>query len=402
MNNTCDKRYWLWLQSALGAGAEIGGIIDDFGSPEELYAKNIIEWRMSASLTAKQIERLSAVTLGDIENIIYSCEQNGWDIIAFDDARYPEKLRCIPKAPAVLYVDGEFPDFDSYAVISIVGTRKASPYAVKAAQIMAKGVALCNALVVSGGALGVDTAAHRGAMDAGGRTYAVLGSGFGSGYLKANNELRLSIVKTGGALISEFPPFTKADRHTFPMRNRLISGLADGLLVVEAGVKSGSLITAATAAEQGKDIFAIPSSILDYNFYGTNKLIEDGACVATSPAVLIERYGEKYSSLDLSKLKTVKELTESKKEEANAEKREQIAFDEIPKARAQRLKNEEKYLALQGDEKTVISALSEEFTSIEELVDKCGVETPKALTALTMLEMKGLVESASGKRYRLK
>ena len=397
-----DKRYWIWLQSALGEGAMFKEILTVFGTPERLYKSNLLEWKISSVLTAKQIDRLESCDLHKADEIIYTCEQNGWEIIAYDDSRYPERLRTISNPPAVLYTDGTMLNFDDYAVIGIVGTRQPSPYGLKAAEVMAKGVALCGAVVVSGGAVGIDSASHKGAIAAGGRTYAVLGNGFGAGYLKANQSLRNEIKRTGGALISEYPPFTPARPQQFPMRNRIISGLSNGLLVVEAGVKSGSTITANHALEQGRDVFAIPASILDYNFYGTNKLIEDGAVVATTPAVLLERYASSYKTLDLSKMKTIRELMEEKRQAANAPKRRQMTFDNITEERKQSVEKQNKALELSGDERAVYDALTEDFLSVEELSEKCSVEIGKTVTMLTMLEMKGLVQSASGRRYRIK
>ena len=152
-----DLRYWLWMQKALGEGAYIRNILDDFGSAKELYNANIIEWKMSPSLTAKQINRLEQTDINSVDEIIYTCENNDWTIIAYDDARYPNRLKEICNPPCVLYVDGELPDIDSLAVIGIVGTRKASEYAVRVSHIMSRGITECGALVVSGGALGVDT-----------------------------------------------------------------------------------------------------------------------------------------------------------------------------------------------------------------------------------------------------
>lgn len=396
-----DCRYWIWLQRCLGEGAQFKHIIEDFGSVEALYHSNIMQWKMSTALTPQQLDRLTKYKLEDTERILAACQKNGWRIITFDDARYPEKLRQISNSPAVLYCDGELADFDATATIAVVGTRKASPYAMKVAELMAKGVSLCGAAVISGGALGVDAAAHSGALAAGAKTYAVLGCGLGTDYLRANQELRDRIKQGGGALITEYPPFTQASRTTFPMRNRIISGLSDGVLVVEAGVKSGSTITAQHALEQGRDVYAVPASLLDYHFYGTNRLIEDGATVATSPAVLLERYAQAYSSLDLSKAKTLRELDE-RAVSANAPQSKQLTFDEVPRERRQRLDTEDKAMALLGDEKTVYAALGNELTGIEEIIAACGIPAQKAAVALTMLEMKGLCESASGKRYKRK
>lgn len=398
-----DKRYWIWLQMCLGEGARFKEIIDDFGSVENLYKANILEWRMSAALTSKQVASLQKYTLNDTEKIIYTCDNNNWKIICFDDKKYPERLREIPNPPAVLYVDGVMPDFDTLAAIGIVGTRKASSYAKKAAFIMSKGISLCNAVTISGGALGVDSYAHKGAISVHKRTYAVLGCGLGTAYLQVNQQLRNDIKAEGGALITEFPPFTRASKYTFPIRNRIISGLSLGVLVVEAGVKSGSLITAKYALEQGRDIFAVPASIFDYNFYGTNKLIDDGAAVATSPLILIEGYAERFDTLHISEIKTVRELLELNEDKsANVQPVPQVSFDHIVKDRAAEVAKDRKILELNGDEKMIYNALTDKFETIDNIIDKSGMESKRVLVALTMLEMKGIIETASGKRYRLK
>lgn len=397
-----DVRYWIWLQMCLGVGARFREIIDDFGSVEKLYSSNLIEWKMSTVLTSKQIENLQKYCLDDTQKIIDECNKNNWQIITYDDERYPNRLKEISNPPAILYVDGEMVDFDNYVTIGMVGTRKPSTYAVKVAHIMSKGVSLCGAIVVSGGALGVDSSAHKGALTIGAKTVAVLGCGFGTDYLEANRELR-EMIKQNGALITEYPPFTKASRTTFPMRNRIISGLSLGVLIVEAGVKSGSLITANFANEQNRDVFAIPASIFDYNFYGTNKLIEDGATVATNPSVLIEQYAERYDTLDMSKIKTARELFEDDlPKNANAPEPPQISFDNIKKDRAENVNRQKLSIELDGDEKSVYSSLSSSFESIDIIAERCSLDTKRVLVALTMLEMKALVETASGKRYRLK
>lgn len=400
--NELDVRYWIWLQMCIGEGSRFREIIEDFGSVKALYDANIIEWRMSTALTSKQIENLQKYSLDDTQKIINACRNNNWQIITYDDDLYPQRLREISNPPAVLYVDGEMPMLDDYVTIGVVGTRKPTSYALKCSHIMSKGISKCGAIVVSGGALGVDSSAHRGALDAGAKTIAVLGCGLGTDYLEANRELRERIKKSG-ALVTEFQPYKKASRTTFPMRNRIISGLSNGVLVVEAGEKSGSLITANFANEQGRNVFAIPASILDYNFLGTNKLIDDGATVATSPRILIERYADEYKTLDMTKIKTTRELVEDiTPHEANAPQKPQLEFDKLPLDRAETLKKQNTSLELKGDEKIVFSVLSTSFDVIDAIVEKSGIDTKRVLVALTMLEMKGLVEGASGKRYRLK
>ena len=398
-----DKRYWLWLQMCLGEGAKFLEILEDFGSVEKLYESNILEWRMSPALSRQQIERLTRCTLDDTKKIIDVCDKNQWSIITYDDPRYPERLREIINPPAVLYVDGSLDGFESLAAVAIVGTRRASTYALKAAHIMAKGFAHCGGAVISGGALGVDSAAHKGALEAGGKTYAVLGCGFGTRYLDENEDLRNQIRVSGGALITEYPPNAPATKYTFPMRNRIISGLSLGVLVVEAGEKSGSLITANYAAEQNRDIFAIPASIFDSNFLGTNLLIDDGATVATSPAVLVNAYAERYETLKTDELLTVKELAEiGDKYKKNTPKSDQIAFDNMPNDRAKRVQITGRVLDLPPNEKAVYDVLEEKLIGIETIAERTKMNLNEVLSSLTLLEMKGLILSASGKRYKLK
>lgn len=398
-----NLRYWLWMQRALGEGAHIKNIVEEFGGAKALYDSNIIEWKMSPSLTAKQINRLEQTNLTDIDEIVYTCENNGWQIIDYDDKLYPERLKEIYNPPCVLYVDGDMPDVDNLVTIGIVGTRKASDYAIKVTHIMSKGITECGAVVISGGALGVDTAAHKGALAVQGKTIAVLGCGLGTSYLNENKALR-DTIKKNGALVTEYPPFTRASRTTFPLRNRIISGLSLGVLVVEAGVKSGSLITANFALEQGRDVFAVPASVLSVDFYGTNKLIDDGAMVATKPVHIIAPYAQRFASIDISKARTVDALLSDDVDynSANAEKSaDKLSFDTIEHNRQIRLENENKAKNLSGDVKAVYTCMNDSFMHIDIIIEKTGLASHKVIAALTQLEIIGLVESASGKRYKL-
>lgn len=393
--------YWIWIQKALGEGARIKEIIEDFGNAKSLYQSNILEWRMSSSLVPKQVNRLQSVTLQDAQKIINDCERNGWQIITYEDDKYPNRLKEIINPPAVLYVDGELPDVDNEVLIGIVGTRKASDYAIKVTDIMSRGIAECGAVVVSGGALGVDASAHRGAILSGGKTIAVLGCGLGTNYLLENKSLRDSI-KQNGALVTEFPPFTKPSRYTFPMRNRIISGLSLGVLIVEAGVKSGSLITANYALEQNRDVFAVPCSILSSEFSGTNKLIDDGAYVVTKPLDLLSPYAEMYN-LDLSKVKSVQKLmNETADKSANISvDKNKLSFENLDNSRHKRVENQKVISQLSGNNRLVYESLTNEFTHIDIIKQNCGLSSSAVLSALTALEIADLVESASGKRYRL-
>ena len=238
-----ETAYWVWLQCALGEGAAVQPLLEEFGSAKAVYDANIMEWRMTSALTKYQVQHLESTPLSAADKVLSTCKQQGWQILPYDHPDYPRLLRDLTDPPLVLYVDGTVPDWNRQLTLGIVGTRQASAYAVQVCDIMAKGVAGAGALVVSGGALGIDSTAHKGAMLAGGTTVAVLGCGLGTRYLMQNEPLRAEI-RSHGALVTEFRPFTPAGKHTFPLRNRLISGMSEGLLVVEAGSHSGSLITA--------------------------------------------------------------------------------------------------------------------------------------------------------------
>ena len=392
---------WIRLQSALGAGAALSEIIEYFGSAKALFDAGETEWRISPVLVPRQIEKLCESTEAQANEVLATCKMNGWQVVPYDDPHYPERLRSIFNPPAVLYVDGELPDIDNSIVIGIVGTRRASDYAVKAADVMSRGIAERGAIVASGGALGVDTAAHNGAMLAGGKTIAVLGCGLGTKYLMENKPLRDAVVKNG-ALITEFQPFTPASKYTFPIRNRIISGISLGVLVVEASVKSGSLITANYALEQGKDVFALPCSILDPAFAGTNKLIDDGAIVATKPLDLLYPYAEEYG-VKIDEVKSVgKIMRETGDKSANVYgKARDISFDNLQAGRKKREARQKAAAELSGKTKAVFNALGEEYQSADEISRAAGLSIGEALTALTALEIAGLAASAGGKRYRL-
>lgn len=392
---------WIRLQSALGAGAALSEIIEYFGSAKALFDAGKTEWRMSPVLVPRQIEKLCESTEAQANEVLATCKMNGWQVVPYDDPHYPERLRSIFNPPAVLYVDGELPDIDNSIVIGIVGTRRASDYAVKAADVMSRGIAERGAIVASGGALGVDTAAHNGAMLAGGKTIAVLGCGLGTKYLMENKPLRDAVVKNG-ALITEFQPFTPASKYTFPIRNRIISGISLGVLVVEASVKSGSLITANYALEQGRDVFALPCSILDPAFAGTNKLIDDGAIVATKPLDLLYPYAEEYG-VKIDEVKSVgKIMRETGDKSANVYgKARDISFDNLQAGRKRREARQKAAAELSGKTKAVFNALGEEYQSADEISRAAGLSIGEALTALTALEIAGLAASAGGKRYRL-
>ena len=289
-----SELYGVWLQQALGEGSrKIPQLLEYFGSCKGVYNADEQEIRLSGILGPNELPRFLDTPIEIAEEILEACKRLGYSILTPDDEKYPTRLRNIPDYPAALYICGEFPDIDDEVCIAMVGTRRASRYGYTTATAIAKDLAACGAVVISGCARGIDTAAHQGALLSGGKTVAVLGCGINTRYNMENEGLR-KVISTSGALISEYPPGSPALSFHFPIRNRIISALSLGVIVVEAGAQSGSLITANLALEQGKDVFSVPGEINSYQAKGTNRLIFDGATPIESAADVLENYIGKY------------------------------------------------------------------------------------------------------------
>ena len=398
-----ERAYWVWFQYCIGVARKFDAIIDYFGSVKDFYNSNYLKRKCCPDLTDKMIERSETYTLDEAQKIVKRCDKEGWKIIPYDSEEYPAKLKTIYDPPCVLYVNGTLDFIDDMFTVGMVGTRKASPYALKGSRVIAKGIVRCNGVVVSGGALGIDTASHEGALESGGKTVAVLGCGLGVNYLMQNADLRRRI-SNNGALVTEYPPDVRATKYTFPKRNRIISGLSDAVFVAEAGNKSGSLITARYALGQNRDVYALPSSVFDKNFNGTNKLIEDGAVALTSMRVLLMPYANKYLSLDINKIASFEELLcdEYKEKDIDYVDDKQLTFENIESQRAVQRKKDDTVLKITGEEKQVYNVLTDAYCDVDTISRKCSLDVKKVLMSLTMLELDGLAEAGIGKRYRLK
>ncbi len=287
--NTCSPQYWLWLQKALGAGAKTEDLLRVFDNPKKLYEAGEDEWRLSGVLTSVRIAALKKRSPESFSALLTDCAAKGYTLITPDDSRFPRQLKSLPDMPLALFVWGDLSVLNDPVHIAVVGTREASAYGAEIAQRMSYALAKAGVTIVSGGALGIDSEAHAGAMLAKGRTVCVLGCGLSVPYLPQNASLRRAVTRHG-AVISEFLPDTPPGKATFPIRNRLISGLSLGTLVIEAGGHSGSLITARYAAEQGRDVFAVPGDILRSSFGGANKLIQDGVKAVFTPSDILLGY----------------------------------------------------------------------------------------------------------------
>lgn len=297
------NKYWIWLQNSLRYGShKVRTVRLLYKNIKDFYNAGEMEWRLCGCFTNKEIENLKNNSLEVSEKIIERCNKLNYKIITPDNNSYPMLLREIQNPPCVLYVQGDESCLNSDLPISIVGTRAATRYGTEMAFDISRGIAQKGATVISGGALGIDCAAHEGALEAKGKTVAVLGCGINYPYLLKNSKLRKAISQTG-AVISEYPPDFPSSVYTFPMRNRIISGLSLGTVVIEAGEKSGSLITANLANEQNRDVFVVPVNEKSPLAKGALKLIQDGAQVVTcADDVLNSYYMRKLNSSGSDKL----------------------------------------------------------------------------------------------------
>ena len=404
--NICPAEYWIWLQCALGAGAKTDELLAYFGDPEKMYNAGSKEWRLSGLMTEKRINSLKSISPSETSGIFRECKAKGYSIITPDSQNYPERFRQLCDMPLVLYALGDTSVLKDSVSIGVVGTRNASNYGIETAQKLSYSLASCGVTIVSGGALGIDSEAHAGAMLAKGRTAAFLGCGLSVDYLKENASLRRAITRYG-AVISEYAPFVHASRTTFPIRNRLISGLTLGTLVIEAGIKSGSLITANYALEQGKDVFAVPGDIVRSSFDGANHLIKNGAKPVFSAMDILSEYEYLYGDLiDFTKAQeplsaiSYVDYRKKTKKETPAKQVQQKEKEQEKVSVKVKIKKEldESY---SSEAKKVYSVLNENPTHIDDILRLTSLKMSDVLSALTELELMGDVKQTEGKKYSI-
>ena len=282
-NKIEEKQYKVWISLIKNLGIKrYEKLIQEFGSKENLWNAEKEQLQRIQGIGEKLAEIISNETLKkDVKRHLEYMEKNNIDIIAIEDNRYPNLLKEIYNPPLTLYIRGNKEILDK-ANIAIVGCREATEYGKKVAYDFAYNLSKQGFSIVSGLAKGIDSYAHLGVVNANQKTIAVLGNGLDTIYPKENTKLAQSVLNSNGAIISEYPLGTKPDKNNFPARNRIISGISNGVLVVEAKEKSGTLITVDFALEQGRDVFAVPGNINSENSYGTNDLIKQGAKLVTS------------------------------------------------------------------------------------------------------------------------
>ncbi len=272
-----ESLYWIWLSEHLGvASKHLVPLIEKFESPFEIYNLAEDELVMSGCVPENIAKRLADKSLAKAYEIMDACTSGNIGILSYSDKFYPSSLRTIKDPPGVLYYRGSLIDFNANLCIAVVGTRKMSEYGKRAAYKIGYELGSANAVVVSGMALGIDSVASCGAINAGGKTIAVLGCGVDMTYPREHGKFK-KIIENNGVVISEFAPGTEPYGSNFPIRNRIISGISQGTVIVEADDKSGAMITAKAALIQGREVFAVPGNIDESNSKGTNHLIKSGA-----------------------------------------------------------------------------------------------------------------------------
>lgn len=397
-----DQRvYWIWMQLALKPASRLSNrFLEKFVTPDRVYAADAKAYQ-AVGFRPHQYKPLTDKSLQAAEWLLRKTLAMGGWMLTPDDRYFPEGLRNIDAMPLVLYGLGEMPDLNVLPSIAMVGTRKCTSSGIDSAGFLAKGVAKGGAVVVSGGAIGIDAACHAGALDAGGLTVAVQGCGLDVPYPPQNETLRRQILRRGGAILTEHPLGAKALGSHFRPRNRLMSGMTVGTCVVEAPQRSGALITAHFAREQGKDVFAVPGSIFSFHSAGCNRLIRQGAILVNDGADIILEYQGRYPGLlDMEAARSVTLAGSTKKSAkgesadhtgASLELRPEKAVEKRPLPNSVTEKAQALYAQLTAQPKAA-----------DDLADVMKWSTAEVLTALTELELFGFVENHPGKLYSIK
>lgn len=400
-------KHWIWLTTRPGIGVHgRAALLRLFGTAERIFEMKERDYLAAEGFECRWLESLLDKSLNEAEKILIECDDKSIRLVTYADGAYPSRLRNISDPPALLYYCGTLPDFDNEAVIGVIGSRRCSAYGLLHAKQFSKLIAFSGGLVVSGGARGIDSMALRGALDSEMPVACVLGCGVDVVYPPENRELFRQIA-AHGCLLSEYRPGTRPERGNFPVRNRIISGLALGVLVVEAPERSGALITANLALEQGRDVFAIPGNIGVKSCEGSNRLIRDGAIVVENGWEILREYEHLFpGKLSDGRSREAMERGFMARFGRPAPVYTPVVLEEpVDKKVIDNPENrnysdvKEKVPVLAGDEAAVFAVLSEQPELADELVVRSGLPAQRVAAALTMLQIKGLARKQAGNRY---
>ncbi len=389
------KRYWVWLQCAAGVGSgHINTLLEYFKNITEVYNAGTRALQ-SCGIPPGLALRLSDKSFAEADKIINQCAENSISIITYEDTCYPRYLKEISDPPCVLYAVGNIEVLRSDVMFCIVGPRKVSEFGKRASFSLAARLCLGGMTVVSGGAIGCDSAAHKGALAVSGKTVAVLASGLLDNYLKSNSELRSRIAENN-VLISECPPYMPLTKNAFRIRNRILSGMTLGTAVIEASEKSGALLTANFAAEQGRDVFVIPGNPTDLHYKGSNGLLRDGAHTLLEANDIFFTYIPRLPGI----IDPERAYAHKLKIKHDQQDTENISKDNAENKKPEKIKkNVPEYLS--NNAKIVYNQLDKpEFYPDD--INRYGMSGAELIAALSELEIYGYIKSVPGGRYCLK
>ncbi|MBQ8514552.1 MAG: DNA-processing protein DprA [Ruminococcus sp.] len=416
--------YWLWMVMVFGAGnPKIWSVLQVTETPEKaFYILQDAAQQKRFDLTAAQKRSVHSVTLEQVEKVLENCRKKEISVICYGDGKYPSRLMGIYNPPAVLFYQGNIQILEEYPAITVVGTRNPSAYSVRVANAICSDLARAGMVIVSGFAIGLDSAAHRAALLSQGRTVAVLGCGLDVDYPRNNAGAKKYITRKG-LLLTEFLPGTEPHPKNFPSRNRILSGISLGTLVVQAAERSGSLITAELALEQGRNVFCIPpADIFDNQYAGVVKYLRDGAIPVFSYLDIINEYyhsyahrlmssvlfepsrasedsvlfGEKSTSgvqkAEKKKPAAKEKQKETEKKEENVEEQKSDTPEPSPEHRD--------FSALDGLELQIAVLLSQEHQlHVDTIVERLGADEEDVISAMTELAIDGYVTRLKGQCY---
>lgn len=389
-----NLKYWVWLTTKSYMNPyKVTTLLEHFGDITKIYEADVYEDMEDIGLKEKR--ELLNKSLENAKKVIEKTEMLGGRIVTFDDPEYPPALKEIQPPPYVLYMKGEHINWEEQLAIGVIGARECTEYGIVAAQKLSYEMASTGILIVSGMARGLDSVAAVSALKAGGKTVAVLGCGLDIVYPPENGELMKAITENG-VVITEYPPSCRPYRHNFPQRNRIISGLSRGLLVIEAAKRSGTFTTVEYAKNYGRDIFAVPGGIFREKSEGTNNLIKSGALLITSVRDIFERYPYEASKIKRADGKAVNVKLRKPKEKPKQETKK-----ETPQEVLNISAEDSRYKGLNEQEKKVVELLLKENLHIDELAKRSNMDIKTLNSVLTVLELMGHISKMSGNYYKI-
>ncbi len=409
------RLYWIWLQQAIGAGNPLASrLMEHFPNAQAVYEADETELKLLCQNATVQ-KRLLDKSMRSAEAIFEKALRNAGWVLTPDDVYYASMLRSIYALPLVLYGRGTMPDLNTFPSVAMVGTREMTKYGRETAYSIGAGLAAAGVILVSGGARGGDELAMEGALAAGGIVVCVQACGLDRDYPKVTADLRRRVLEKG-VLLSEYPYGTEVRKHSFLIRNRLMSGMTLGTCVVEAPESSGSLNTARHAREQGRDVFAVPGPVASPVSVGTNALIQDGAKLVRCAGDILDEYVGRFGNLlDTDAAKQVEERISPLPKQALAGEKKRSNITSIRKKSPSAKVADVAAEAVEAkpvsaeptpcpdnaseEAQTVFSVLTDRPTPVDEVAQKASLSVSRTLSALTELEIYGCVRSGAGQSY---